>query len=56
VINNPASYKIIVVICTVHTKNLDPAEIHRELSVVYSQNVMSTGTVRQWATNVHIEK
>jgi hypothetical protein len=27
---------------------MSAAEIHRELCVVYHQNVMSEGTVRQW--------
>jgi hypothetical protein len=39
-------------ICTVihflHTKNMSAAEIHCELCVIYSHNVMSDGTVRQW--------
>jgi hypothetical protein len=42
---------------------MDAAEIHHELCVVYGQNVMSEGTVRQWCrmfkdrrANVHDEE
>jgi hypothetical protein len=38
-----------VVIRFLHAKNMSAEEIHRELcTTVYSQNVMSEGTVRQW--------
>jgi hypothetical protein len=37
------------VIHFLHVKNVSAAEIHHELcTVVYGQNVMSEGTVRQW--------
>jgi hypothetical protein len=62
-IDNPASCKIRVVIHFLLAKILSAAEIHRELCVVYGQNVMSEGTVRQWCrmfrdwrTNVHNEE
>jgi hypothetical protein len=47
VIDNPISCKIRAVIRFLHAKNMSPAEIHCELCVVYDQNVMSEGTVRQ---------
>jgi hypothetical protein len=47
-IDNPASYKILVVIRFLHAYITSAVEIHRELcSLVYGQNVMSEGTVRQ---------
>jgi hypothetical protein len=62
-INNPTSCKIRSVISFLHAKNMSAAEFLRELCVVYSQNVMSEGTVRQWCTvfkdgctNVHDEE
>jgi hypothetical protein len=33
-------------------KNMSVAEIHHELCAVYSQNVMSDETIRQWCINV----
>jgi hypothetical protein len=47
VIENPTSCKIHAVINFLFTKNVIAAEIHRELWVIYGQNVMSEGTVRQ---------
>jgi hypothetical protein len=47
-INNPASCKFHAVIHFLHAKNMNAAEIHHQLCVVYGQNVMSEGTVRQW--------
>jgi hypothetical protein len=47
-IDNPASCKISTVIRFLHAKNISAVEIHCELCVVYSQNVMSKGTVRHW--------
>jgi hypothetical protein len=62
-IDNPASCKIHAVIRFLHAKNMSAEEIHRELCVVYSQNVINERTVRQWCrmfidgqTNVHDEK
>jgi hypothetical protein len=46
--DNPASSKIHAVILFRHVKNMSAAEIQYELCVVYGQNVMSEGTVRQW--------
>jgi hypothetical protein len=44
-------------------KTMSAAEIHCELCAVYSQNVMTEGTVRRWCrmfkvgqTNVHNEE
>jgi hypothetical protein len=48
VIDNPASCEICAVIHFLCSKNMSAAEIHRELCVVFGQNVMSEGTVRQW--------
>jgi hypothetical protein len=63
VIDNPAKCKIHAVINFLQTKNMSVAEIHYELHVVYSQNVISEGTVRQWCrmfkdgrTNVQYEE
>jgi hypothetical protein len=48
-IDNPASCEIHIVIRFFHAKNMSAAESHHELCmVVYDQNVMSEGTVRQW--------
>jgi hypothetical protein len=49
VIANPTSNKVHALIHFLHAKNMTAAEIHRELCMaVYSQNVMSEGTVRDW--------
>jgi hypothetical protein len=64
VIANPAKCKICAAVHYVDAKNLSAAEIHRVLhAAVYSQNVMSEGTVRQWCrmfkdgqTDVHDEE
>jgi hypothetical protein len=63
VTNNPASCESRAVICFLPIKNMSSAEIHHELCVVYSQNVMNEGTVRQWCRmfkdgriNVHDEE
>jgi hypothetical protein len=49
VIDNPASCKIRAVIHFLHSKSKNAAEIDRKLYVVvYEQNVMSEGIVRQW--------
>jgi hypothetical protein len=45
-VDNPASWDIHAVI---HTKSTSSVEIHSELcAVVYSQNVVSEGTLKQW--------
>jgi hypothetical protein len=61
--DNPASCEIRAVIRFLHPKIMS-AEIHCELrAAVYSQNITSEGTVRQWCrmlkewrTNVHDEE
>jgi hypothetical protein len=62
-IGSPATCEIRAVIHILHTENMSAAEIHRELCMVYSQNLMNEGTVRQWCrmfkegrTNVHHEE
>jgi hypothetical protein len=59
-IDKPTSYGIHAVI---HAKNMSAVEIRRELCMVYGQNVMGEGTVRQWCrmfkdgrTGVHNEE
>jgi hypothetical protein len=47
VIDNLASCEICAVIQFLHDKNMSAVEIHRELCVVYGQNIVSEGTVRQ---------
>jgi hypothetical protein len=47
IIDNPASREIHA-ICFLHTKNMSAVELHRELCVIYGQNVMNEGTLRQW--------
>jgi hypothetical protein len=61
--DNPVSCEIRAVIRFLRAKNMSPAEIHCELCAVYSQNLMSEGTLRQWCrmfkdgrTNVHDEE
>jgi hypothetical protein len=46
VTDNPISCEICAVICFLHAKNVSAVEIYRELCPVYSQNVMSEGTVK----------
>jgi hypothetical protein len=63
-IDNPASCEIHAVICFLHAKNMNAAEVHCELCpAVYRQNGMSEGTVRQCCRmfkdgqiNVHYEE
>jgi hypothetical protein len=62
VIDNPASCEIRDGIHFICAKNISAAEIHHELCVVYTKNVMSEGTVRWWCrifrdgrTNFHDE-
>jgi hypothetical protein len=48
-IDNTISCKIRAVICFFHARDMSAVNIHIELCVVvYSQYVMSEGTVRQW--------
>jgi hypothetical protein len=46
--DNPTSCKIRAATHFLHAKNVSAVEIHPELCIVYSQNVMSEGTVTQW--------
>jgi hypothetical protein len=48
VIDSPTSCEIHTVIYLLHAKVMSAVEIHLELCAVYSQNVMSEGTRRQW--------
>jgi hypothetical protein len=61
--DNPASCEIHALICFLHAKNMSVVKIHHELCTVYSQNIVSKGTVRQRCrmfkdgqTNVHDEE
>ncbi|PNF24433.1 hypothetical protein B7P43_G09680 [Cryptotermes secundus] len=63
VTDNPTSCEIRALIWFLHGKNTSAVEIHYELCTIYSQNVVSEGTVRQWCrmfkdgqTNVHDEE
>jgi hypothetical protein len=38
-IDNPTSFKIRNVICSLHTKKMSALEIHHELCMAYSQNM-----------------
>jgi hypothetical protein len=58
--DNPTSCKIRALNHVLHAKNIIAVETQCELCMVYDQNVMSEGTVRQWCkmfedrrTNVH---
>jgi hypothetical protein len=62
-IDNPTSYEICAVIRFLRAKNMSASEIHRELTAVCGQNVMSGGTVRHWCRmfkdgrrNIHAEE
>jgi hypothetical protein len=62
-IDNPPTCEIHAVIHFLHAKNTSAAETHHQLCVVYSQLVMSAGTVKLWCgmfkdgrTNVHNEE
>jgi hypothetical protein len=48
VTDNPTSCKICAVICFINAKNMSAVEIYCELCAVYSQNVLSEGTLKQW--------
>jgi hypothetical protein len=53
-IDNPTGCEIRAVMRFLHARSTSGAEIQRELSAVYCQNLMSEGTVRQWCrTNIH---
>jgi hypothetical protein len=46
-IDNPSSCEIRAFVRFLHAKNMSAAKIHHELCVVYGQNIMNEGTVRQ---------
>jgi hypothetical protein len=46
--DNPITCQNHIIIRFLYSKIMSAAEIHHELCLVYSQNVMSEGTVRQW--------
>jgi transposase len=48
VINNPSSCEIRTIIRLLYAKNMSAVEIHPELCMIYGQNIMSEGTIRQW--------
>jgi hypothetical protein len=47
-VDHPATCEICAVICFLHVKNMSAAAVHHELCMVYGQNVMNEGNVRQW--------
>jgi hypothetical protein len=49
-IDNLTSCEIRAVIRFFHARNINVAEIRRELCAVYGQNLMNEGTVRQWCS------
>ncbi|GBN25943.1 hypothetical protein AVEN_273344-1 [Araneus ventricosus] len=62
-IENPADYEISPVIHFLNAKDVKAAEINRQISEVYEENIMSEGMVRKWAgrfkdgpTSVHDEE
>lgn len=62
-IENPAACEIRSVIRFLCAKEVKAAEIHRQISAVYGQNIMTGGMVRRWVrafkdgrTNVHDEE
>ncbi|GBO24059.1 hypothetical protein AVEN_265749-1 [Araneus ventricosus] len=62
-IENPADCEIRSVIRFFNAKDVKAAEIHRQISAVYEESIMSEGMVRKWvrafkggSTNVHDEE
>ncbi|GBM60978.1 hypothetical protein AVEN_127502-1 [Araneus ventricosus] len=47
-ISDPADYEVRSVIQFLNTKNVNPAEIHRQLVEIYGENAMTDGMVRKW--------
>lgn len=47
-ISDPADCEVRSVIRFLNARNVKPAEIHRQLTEVYGQNVISDGMVRKW--------
>ncbi|GBM39656.1 hypothetical protein AVEN_104879-1 [Araneus ventricosus] len=61
-ISDPADYEVRSVIRFLNAKNVKPAEIHRQLVEIYSEDVITDGMVRKWVrqfndgrTSVHEE-
>jgi hypothetical protein len=48
IIEHPADYEIPSAICFLNARNVKPADIHRQICKVYSENAMSDGMVREW--------
>jgi hypothetical protein len=46
-VDDPSSRETCAAICFLHAKHIRVTEIHCELVMVYSQNPMNRGTVRQ---------
>lgn len=62
IIADPAECEVRSVIRFLNARNMKPAEIHRQLTEVYGEKVISDGMVRKWVrqfndgrTNVHDE-
>ncbi|GFG28900.1 hypothetical protein Cfor_04398 [Coptotermes formosanus] len=62
-IENPADSEIRAVIRFLQAKNIQPADIHRQVCEVYGEGAMSDSMVRRWCTqyesgrnNVHDDK
>ncbi|GBN21765.1 hypothetical protein AVEN_155627-1 [Araneus ventricosus] len=62
-IENPAECEMLSVIHLLNAKDVKAYEIHRQISEVYDENIMSEGMVRKWVrqfkdgrTNVHDEE
>ncbi|GBN95742.1 hypothetical protein AVEN_257010-1 [Araneus ventricosus] len=62
-VENSADCEIHFVICFLNAKDLKATEIHRQISEVYEENIMSEGMMRKWVTafkvgctNVHNEE
>jgi hypothetical protein len=47
-IERPADCEIRSVIHFLNARNVKPADIHRQICEVYSENAMSDGMVRKW--------
>ena len=60
---NPVDCEICAVISFLSVKGIKSVDIHRQISEVYGENIMSDGMVRKWVrsfkdgrTNVHDEE
>ena len=47
-IEDPAACEMLSVIHFLNTKNMKPAEIHRQLCDVYGEHAMSSSMARRW--------